>query len=96
MERERRRPEMQLTHWERGRAKRRSCRLSGRIVDMEDLLDSTVEQACDGDGEGERWAVSPSFDRVDRLSGHTQPFGELALGQGGLGPQHTYIVSHGL
>src|SRR5215471_7764139 len=49
------------------------------VVGMEDLLDGDAEKPGDRDGQGKRGGVAVGLDRVDRLPGHVQPLGEVAL-----------------
>ena len=68
----------------------------GSDSDMEDLLNSGLEVAGDGDGQGKGGVVLTLLNGVDALSGDTQGGSELGLGEASSLAQAAHVVIHGL
>ena len=67
----------------------------GSDSDMEDLLNSGLEVAGDGDGQRKGGVVLAFFDGVDALSGDTQGGSELSLSETAGLTQAAHVVIHG-
>lgn len=68
----------------------------GSDSDMKDLLNSGLEVAGSGDGQGKGGVVLALFDGVDALSGDTQGGSELSLGEASSLAQTAHVIIHGL
>jgi hypothetical protein len=71
-------------------------RVVATSIGLEDLLDRRIEDACQGEGEGETRIEFPGLDGVDGLSGDLCPFGEPGLSPVPLGAENLDPVLHGL
>ncbi len=55
-------------------------RLGRFVIRFKDLLDWTLEEASDLEGQGQAWIVLPPFERVDRLAGDAKLVSQVTLG----------------
>src|SRR5664279_1902776 len=65
-----------------------------RPVVMEHLLDASIEESSDDEGQRQRRQIAAGLDRVDRLTRDAQGLGQLPLAEAQAFAQLAHLVGH--